>query len=85
MKMVRFIQLYVALVIISTVMTACAKKENEKPTPVRRWQVTCVDGAGKEYYNKVAKNTWNREGSISVQREDDKWDDIMGSCKAEEL
>lgn len=78
-------KVFIIMILLSIPMAACMKKEDEKPTPVRRWQVTCVDGAGKEYYNKVAKNTWNREGSISVQREDDKWDDIMGNCKAEEL
>lgn len=81
MKMGKFTFVWV---IMSTItMTACMKKE--EPTPPRRYQVTCIDVSGKEYYNKVAKDIWNREGSISVQREDGKWDAVMGNCKAEEL
>lgn len=81
--MIRFIQLYVVLVILSTAMAVCTKKQ--EPSPPRRYQITCIDVSGKEYYNKVAKDIWNREGSISVQREDGKWDAVMGNCKAEEL
>ncbi len=83
-----------SLIVITTValLTGCVSEAEQKEREewrakqeARRWQATCVDKDGHQYYNKLIKYYDRLGGAVKVQREDDKYDVITGNCKLEEL